>query len=437
MKIINLIALATALALVAPAAHAMNLSLADATARVVAQSQDIKKAQANIQKAQAGLTAVNSSRWFNVSGSATYMNVINVERPGQPMEIPVPEIPGLTPGPMILPFPQHIGMVGATVAQPIYTFGKIGHAADAARTAIQMAQSGHALARAEVQAAAVQLYWTAKMTDEMVTIAEKNLRASTDAKRQLERAGRAHRSNLVKISADIAAKEIALSDARFNRDSAHRLLKTMAGIDTDERLTLTDPFPNSFANLDAPETLKSNHEWDILGATARMHESQSRSRRAARLPTFAATASYNWTMMHDAAQVWDGDKNQSANWGLAVSMPIFDGGLARANATMDAMAAESARQDLDRSKRLRSNEYRDAVLRHEHLRSNLARLKEARDLAQRAADISADRFAAGQTSAVELADVQAAVAQMDMAVVNAKFNILMAEASVERLGGRQ
>jgi len=428
--------LALMLALFAVPAHAMNLSLEAATDMIVAQSQDIRKAQANIQRAQAGLDAVNSSRWFNVSGSATYMNVVNVERPGQPMEIAIPAMPELgMPAPMILPFPQHIGMVGVNVAQPIYTFGKIGHAADAARKAIQMAQSGHALSRAEVRAAAAQIYWTARMTDEMVRIAEKNLRASTDAKRQLERAGRAHRANLVKISADIAAKEIALSDARFNRDSAHRLLKTMAGIDADTNLTLTDGFPNSFAALSAPAALDSNHEWDILSKTVRMHESQSRSRRAARLPTLAATASYNWTLMNDEFQVWDGDRNQSANWGLAISMPLWDGGLARANATMDAMAAESARQDLDKSKRMLSNEYNDAVLRHEHLRGNLARLKEARDLAQRAADMSADRFAAGQTSAVELSEVQAAVAQMDMAVLNAKFNILMSEESVRRLRG--
>ncbi|MCL2737760.1 MAG: TolC family protein [Alphaproteobacteria bacterium] len=417
-------------------ADAMNLSLADATARIITESQDINKAVANIERARAGLSAVDANRRLNVSTSASYMNLINVERPGQAMEISIPPMPPLLSAPIFVPFPQHIGMVGVSATQPIYTFGKIGHAADAARTAIRMAESGHALAYAEVRAAAIQIYWTAKMTDEMVRIAEKNLRASTDAKRQLERAGRANRANLVQISADIAVKEIALSDAKFNRDSAHRLLKVMAGINSNERLVLTDEFPTNFTELNAPNVLSSNHEWDILEKQAQMYESQSRSRRAGRLPTIAATASYNWTMMHDQHTVWDGDRNQSANWGLAIAMPIFEGGLSRANATMDAMAAESARQDLDKSRRMRSNEYRDALLRHEHLRQNLAKLRNAHDLAERAASISADRFASGQTSAVELAEVQAGLAQMDMALVNAKFNIIMAEASVERLSGR-
>jgi outer membrane protein TolC len=46
-----------------------------------------------------------------------------------------------------------------------------------------------------------------------------------------------------------------------------------------------------------------------------------------------------------------------------------------------------------------------------------------------------DRFAAGQTSAVELSEVQSALFQMDMQLLNQKFNILMAKEAVIRLGG--
>jgi outer membrane protein TolC len=356
------------------------------------------------------------------------MNIVNVERPGRAMEIQIPGMGGL-------PFPQHIGLASVNFAQPIYTFGQIGNAVDAARNAVKMAESGHELARREIIAAAAQIYWTAKMTDDMVIVAQKNLKASTDARRQLERAGRANRSNLIKIEADIAAKEIAVSDAEFNRDSAHRMLKVLAGIDSGVKLNLTDDFPKSFTELAAAPELKSNPEWDILENQAALHDHSARSRRAARLPTLAATASYNWVAMHDDMYFFHGNKSQSANWGLAMAMPLFDGGLSRANATMDAMSAESARQDLDKSKKLKSNEYIDATMRYDHLRGNLEKLFEARNLADRAAKISADRFASGQTSAIELSEVQAALFQMDLAVLNAKFNILMAAEQVRKLTG--
>ena len=68
------------------------------------------------------------------------------------------------------------------------------------------------------------------------------------------------------------------------------------------------------------------------------------------------------------------------------------------------------------------------------MKDNLDKLNEAHNLAQKAYDVSANRFAAGQTSAIELSDVSGALYQMDMAVLNAKYNILMAAESVKKLG---
>jgi outer membrane protein TolC len=418
---------------------AMEMSLARAVEMIRAESQDLKKAEANLKRARAGLDAANAARRFRLEGSATYMNLINVERPGRPSLLDLSSFSSMLPSdaPAFIEMPDNVGMLGVSLTQPIYTFGRIGNALDAARHAIRMADSGSELARREIEAMAVQVYWTAKMSDEVVKIAQRNLQSSVTAERQLVSAGRAGRQNLVKISADIAAKEIALSDAQFNRDSAHRLLKVVAGIDADEELILTDGFPGSFAELDAPATLQSNPEWDVLEAQVRMHRSQAAARRAEIRPVLAATASYNYIAIHDSPQLWQADGSQSASAGIALSIPLWDGGSSRASATMDRMAAEAARQDLDRSRRMRANEYREAVLNHARLRTNLDRLKTARDLAAKTVQISTDRFAAGQTSAIELSDVQAALVQMDMAVLNAKLGILMAEETVRKLNGRQ
>jgi outer membrane protein TolC len=403
---------------------------------IQAESQDIRKAEANVRRAQSGLSAVNAGRRPNISASATFMNLINVEHPGKPLGVNLSEINALVPEvPPFIEIPDNIGMAGLNVTQPIYTFGRIGNAADSARHAIQAASSGSELARREIRAAAAQIYWTAKMTDEIVRIAQKNLQSSIDAEQQLTTAARANRANLVKISADIAAKEIALSDARFNRDSAHRLLKIMAGIDEDVELVLTDNFPQEFAGLGAPRELSGNPEWDMLQAQIRMHNSQAASRRADRNPVLGATASYNYSMINNNIHIWNGNDNQNATVGIALQIPLWDGGAARAQSSMEKHAAEAARQDLSKSRMMRSNEYRNALLNHERLIANLAQLHTAHDLAERTVQMSTDRFAAGQTSAVELSDVQSALMQMDMALLNAKFNILMAEETIRRLNG--
>ena len=426
--------------MIIPGAYAMDLSLQEAVDKIVEESNDLKKADANIQKARAQLKAVNANRWFSIDGSVSYMNLIDPKDPTSSKGINIPsevgallhyKFPELS---MPSEFPDNILMAGVQVTQPIYTFGKIGNAVDAVHDAIDMSKSAKELTLREVKYAAANLYWTAKMTDEIVVASEKNLNNARAAKKKLTAAGRANRSNLIKIESDIATKEINLSDAEFNRDTAYRMLKIMAGIDESEEIVLTDNFPDKFEELDAGE-LKSNPQWDIYQKQIKMYESNASSKRAGAYPTLAAVGSYSYYGMGETAgKMFDKEGSQSAYWGLALKVPLFNGGLHSANATIEAMNAEAAHQELDKAKKLTRHEYNTAVNKYKHLCDNLGKLNEAHNLAQKAYDVSANRFAAGQTSAIELSDVSGALYQMDMAVLNAKYNILMAGESVKKLG---
>ena len=419
-----------------PNVYALDLSLNDAVNKIVAESNDLKVADANVKKAKAQLSAVNANRWMSIDGTVSYMNLIDPIHPTSSQGVEIPSDIGAILG-NVLPIseiPDNIFNAGIQVTQPIYTFGKIGNAVDAVHDAIDMSKSAKELTMREVKYAAANLYWTAKMTDEIVAANKRNLDNARAAKKKLTAAGRANRSNLIKIESDIASKEINLSDAMFNRDTAYRMLKIMAGIDENEDIVLTDTFPDSFEELQAKQ-LKSNPEWDIYQKQIKMYESNASSKRSGMLPTLAAVGSYSYySMGTDAGNMFDKKGSQSAYWGLALKVPLFNGGVHSANATIEAMNAEAARQDLDKSKKLKTEEYNTAVQKYKHLCDNLGKLNEARNLAQKAYDVSANRFAAGQTSAIELSDVSGALYQMDMAVLSAKYNILMAKESVRKLG---
>ena len=417
---------------------AMDLSLNDAVQKIVAESHDLKKAEANLQRAHAALDAANANRWFNIEGSATYMNLVNVEKPFDSYNLKLPpEIGGLVPqlaGITNIEVPDNIFMAGVTITQPIYTFGKIGNAVDSVRDAIKMSEHSKEMVLREVKYAAADMYWTAKMTDEIVKISKQDLDNARAAKHNIAVAGRANRANLVKIESDIATKEINFSDAEFNRDTAHRMLKILAGIDIDEPLNLTDSFPEKFDEM-PNKKLTNTPEWAVLDSQVKMYESKASAQRANGYPTLAAVGSYNYvTMDKDLKNMFNDSASQSAYWGVALKVPIFNGGLDRANATVDAMNAEAARQDLDKSKKITSEKYANAIKQYNHLRDNLGGLENARDLAARAYGFSRERFAAGQTSAVELADVSAGLYQLDMALINAKYKILMSAETVKKLG---
>jgi outer membrane protein TolC len=423
--------------MVLPNAYALDLSLQEAVDKIVSESNDLKTADANVRKAKAQLSAVNANRWMSVDGTVSYMNLFDPTRPTDSQGVKIPSDIGaiLQNSPIQLgEIPDNIFSAGVQITQPIYTFGKIGNAVDAVHDAIDMSKSAKELTLREVKYAAANLYWTAKMTDEVVAASERNLNNARAAKSKLTAAGRANRSNLIKIESDIAAKEIDLSDAQFNRDTAYRMLKIMAGIDENEDVVLTDNFPNSFEPLENKQ-LKSNPEWDIYQKQIKMYESNASSKRSGMLPTLAAVGSYDfYSMGPDMGHMFDKSGSQSAYWGLALKVPLFNGGVHSANATIEAMNAEAARQDLDKSKKLKTEEYNTAVKKYEHLCDNLGKLNGAYNLAQKAYDVSVNRFAAGQTSAVELSDVSGALYHMDLSLLNAKYNILMAAESVKKLG---
>lgn len=426
-------------ACVANPGMAMDLSLDDAVSKVVAESNDIKKANANLSKAQASLDAVNSNRWVNVTANASYMNMVDVARPldSEGIRLP-PELGGILQsfGQDVsdVHIPDNVFMAGVSITQPIYTFGKIGNAVDSARSAIKMSEKNKEMTRRNVAYSAADLYWTAKMTDEIVKLARQDLNNAKVSKSKLTATGRANRGNLVKIETDIASKEINLSDAEFNRDTAHRMLKIFAGIDTDEELNLTDEFPNEFAEMESKK-LTSTPAWDVLQEQVNMYESKASSQRANGYPTLAAIGSYDYVSMgNDVGHIFDKSGSQSAYWGVSLQVPLFTGGINRANATVDAMNAEVARQDLDYAKKMTTEQYNTAIREYNHLRDNLANMQNARDLAAKAYQFSQQRFGAGQTSAVELAEVASGLYQLDMALLNAKYKILMSAESVKKLG---
>lgn len=437
-KIVPVFVLCWAQICASTAANAMDLSFNDAVARIEKESTDIMRADANLAGATAGLRAANASRWFNVEASAQYMNMVDVSRPlsGNGSPLP-PELGGLLEqlgATGITAIPDNLMTAGVTITQPIYTFGKIGNAVDSMRGAIAAATAGGELTRREVRYSAANLYWTAKMMDELVPVYEHSLALAVDARKQLTSAGRANRANLIKIESDIAAKEISLSDAKFNRDTAFDILKIMAGIDATETITLSDSFPLTFTPIEYKK-LENNPEWNLYEQQIKMYEDSARAKRAGGYPTLAAMGSYSYTTMANASgELFDKEGSQSAYWGVSLTVPVFAGGLHRAQATADAQQAIAARADLEQSKRMRTHEYETAIKKYDQLRGNLKGLTNARDLAARANQMSIDRFAAGQTSAVELADVSAALSQLDIALLSARYNILMSAETVRKLG---
>ena len=409
-----------------------NLTLADIVEMVMTESQDLRKANANVRRMKAIMDSVQANRRPALDINARYANIVNLDHWNPMGGFVIPQV--MIAGEEIIAMPDHVGTVGAMATQTLYSFGRIGYALNMARSSLRIAETSRKLAEVEIRAAAVQMYWSAKMMDEMVKVAERSLKNTRDAQRELGAAGRANRLNLVKIAADVAAREIDLNDAKFNRDSAFRMLKVYAGIDEDENIRLVSDFPVAFGTVEEQELAML--EWDILNLQANIHDAERRQQKVGFLPNISAFGAYDMTTFGWDFTELGGLYMHNAMVGVTINVPLIDGGARRAQATAAAMEAIAVREDLDRSMRIKTAEYKDLIDRYGHLQRTLKDLFKAKDLAERTYRLSRDRFLAGQTSAVELADVERSLAQMEVAILNATLQILVAAEDIKKYEAR-
>ena len=76
--------------MVIPSVFGMDLSLNQAIDKIVSESNDVKRADSNVKKAKAQLSAVNANRWMSIDGTVSYMNLINVKNPTSSNGVEIP-----------------------------------------------------------------------------------------------------------------------------------------------------------------------------------------------------------------------------------------------------------------------------------------------------------------------------------------------------------
>ena len=84
---------------------------------------------------------------------------------------------------------------------------------------------------------------------------------------------------------------------------------------------------------------------------------------------------------------------------------------------------------------MKKEEFNTLISNYSHLQENLKTVKDAKNLAEKAYFFSQSRFEAGQTSAVELSQVSESLYNLELALLNYKFKILMTKEQIKKLSG--
>lgn len=417
--------------------HALKLD--EAVAVSLANSADLRKASAQLFRAQAGIAEISSSLkpQVGVNLSASYSdraNVIDLGRimggPSLPLTIAEQWNPMVAVG-----LTWHIDLFGAVKsAKSQAEYSALAQMIDLDRLRNEISwrtrTSFYGVARAYGQLDVARRYLqTVQLRLQMSRINES--------------AGNVAKFDVISAERDVAAAELAVSEAGFNRSQALAELKRQMGLDQTEKLeldfALSPPPDTGEMQLDALLKEAGESRPELMEAIA-LVEARKRGHRYAKrsmLPMLSAGINAVSMPNHGAFSL-----SQSTTASLNLTIPIFDGGIARARMQAASSELTAAEEELNSARKSVQLQVQSSLL---HLQLAQASLKSAAiqvGKAKEAQRLAETRYRVGvsQSSVVspqlELSSAQTALVDAETQLINAGIDVMIAQSGLDFAVGR-
>lgn len=395
------------------AAFAADLRLEDALERAIAQSEDVRAAEAGVRGAAATQTSALSGWLPQASGSVALQHTFASE-----YDDLFGDMGGATSPFADLPFgADNTWRMDLSVSQGIFQGGRV-------LATRRLAAAGRSLAEAQLQSArasavlsAAQGYYDLLLARRMLAIAEGTLaRAETTlAHAKLgNEVGRTPDFEVLRATVEVENQRVTVIDRQRLARLAEANLRRQLHLAPDEPLELSTPLgdeaPESVGPLAArvagvseaegPRASVVQSEAALLSAEAAVGLT-----RSAALPALYASASYG-LVQYPEGLAPDADWRTNASAGLALTVPLLAGGYVASELAAAKADAEAARQrllltrsydELDRADALASLEAAEA--RWQATAGTVAQ-------AEKAWTIAETRFQAGISTQSELSDAR-------------------------------
>ncbi|MBQ2429466.1 MAG: TolC family protein, partial [Alistipes sp.] len=186
-------------------------------------------------------------------------------------------------------------------------------------------------------------------------------------------------------------------------------------------------------NMDG--TLAENSAMRQLDIQERMLEQALKLKRAANLPSLAASINYQLTAMDEAFALAHYRWNPSSTAALSLSIPIFSGGKRRADinqAKIDLSNIQLQRENTERQLRTAIMSY------YSNMQTNLKQYHASSQniaTAKRGYDISVKRYEVGGGTLVDVDNSQLAYTQAELSRSTSIYEYLINKVSMEKIMG--
>jgi outer membrane protein TolC len=435
-RIIFLIALSLAARSVQAQDAVLRLTLDDAIARGVANSQRLAELEARkegAEAAEAGRAAAALPLVGLVGGytRTNHVQEFSIAAPGQPVRVIYPDVPDNV----------HVRL---DVQWPIYSGGRTDALRRAARAERDAAGEDVAAARSDLRLEITRAFWAVVTAGETERVLARSLDGMaahvSDLRSRLEQ-GFIPPSELLSVEAQRSRQRLLAIEARNTRAIVEADLRRLLGIQTEGRI-------EPIAALELPESAEPAA--DILIADARAHRaerralerrveaSQARGNAASdqKRPQIGVAGGYDYARPNPHIFPRIGEWRDSWDVSVNISWLLWDGGrrhAEQAEASAGARAAASRVAEFDRQTAF---EVRQRRLEVDSSRAAIAAASDGVRSATEARRVLGERFSAGVATSSELLDAEVAVLQAELDRTRALANARLAEARLARGVGK-
>ena len=405
--------------------HAIRFaSLAELTEHALRERSESRAAWLGIQAEAARLDAATAANWPTLTGQLAFSESRSLSSSG----VSNPTLHRYGPS--------------LSLAYVLYDFGARAASIDAQRYQLiaSLLNNNRVLQDvvAEVEAAYYALLRVQAQV-EALTQLEISLRASLEAAEVRLKGGLVSRADQLRARAALAEAEVALLTAERDQAKAEAGLKQTAGIEQTRALVLdwktSPPAALDAANLLAEllaEAQRQRPDLQALQAAAASASAEAGRARAARWPVLSLGASGGRTYFTEDNR----DASNSYNFGVNLSVPLFDGGRLAAEARAAERDAERLQAVVGTQRNQVARAVTDAYHDVRHAQAQREGVAIQFESASESALAAESRYNAGVGSLLELLTAQAALARARQSAAEADSEWLAAYSRLNHALGR-
>lgn len=406
----------------APEAAAMDIDLKGAVTTAIQNNRDITIAELKRREAEADVSAAAAKKNPSVSYSW--------QRNQYPTQV-------VTTG-AGTQSSNHGYSQGINVSWPIWTFGKVEGAIDAARYQKNIADLTVYKTEADTKLAAVQAYYQYL---EAVKLAEVQAQSVTDYASHLNNVQQQFDAGIV-AKLDVLSSNVSLANAKQKsiaadntRDVAEANLNNIMRVPMNTTLNPLDknfPEPEFDLTMEQAILMAQKYRWELVEADygVKAAEASLRSAKAGYLPTVSVGGGYSWK----EASVTAVDKDDWAVQG-GLSWSLWDGGATQASVKKADAAVKTAQETLLQAREKIELEVRQDYLNVLSYKEQIRAAEASVAQAEEAYKIATVRYSSGVGINLDVLDAELALNTARTNYITALYNYNIGLATLEHAMG--